>query len=65
MSSAPVIKVTRRDLQRRRREIFRELGVPPESFDRKVRSSEPLTDREWSAMEELQEISYLLGDDQS
>jgi len=65
MSSAPVIRVTKRDLQRRKREILRDLGVAPDAFEAKVRSSEPLTDREWSAMEELAEIKFLLGDDQS
>ncbi|MFM8894603.1 MAG: hypothetical protein ACKOE2_04300, partial [Actinomycetales bacterium] len=61
--SASVINVTRRDLQRRKRRIFRELGVTPESFEKKIDSAAPLTNREWSAMEELAEIRFLLGDD--
>jgi|GEM_PF-4861418 len=63
MSSASVITVTRRDLQRRKRQIFRELGVTPDSFEKKIHSPGPLTNREWSAMEELAEIRFLLGDD--
>lgn len=61
--NAPVIKVTKRELKRRQHAIFRELEVTPESFHAKIRSSDPLTDKEWSAMEELAEIEFLLGDD--
>jgi hypothetical protein len=60
---ALTIKRTKRDLLRRRREIVRGLGVPLEDFLAKVCSSAPLSNREWSNMEELKEIAFLLGED--
>lgn len=63
MAYAASIRLTRRDLLRRRAEIYRTLGVSAESFDVKRQSAEPLTDRELSAMEELKEIGFLLGDE--
>jgi len=63
MARAMSIRVTKTELRRRRKEIVRELGVPEEVFMAKVNSSEPLTDSEWSAMQELSEIDFLLDDE--
>lgn len=63
MAYAASIRMTQRDLLRRRKEIYRELGLSVEAFDAKCRSADPLTDREFSAKEELEEIRFLLGDD--
>jgi hypothetical protein len=57
------IRVTKAELRRRRKEIVRELGMPEEAFMAKVNSSEPLTDSEWSAMQELSGIDFLLDDE--
>jgi hypothetical protein len=53
---------TRRELLARRRVIVGGLGMPLEAFLAKTRSAEPLSNKEWSAMEELREISFLLGE---
>lgn len=63
MAKAMSIRVTKAELRRRRRELVRDLGVPEQSFLAKVNSSEPLTDAEWSAMQELSEIDFLLNDE--
>ena len=63
MAHAAGIRVTRRELLRRRTQIYRELDTTAEDFSAKVRSVEPLTDAEFSAMEELREIAFLLGDE--
>ena len=57
---APVI-LTKRDLTRRRSQIYRDLGTTPAALNAKARSTEPLTDAEFSAIEELREIKFLLG----
>ena len=62
MAKAMSIRVTKAELRRRRTKIVRELGVSEEVFMAKVNSSEPLTDAEWSASQELSEIDFLLGD---
>lgn len=63
MAHAAGIRVTRRELLRRRTQIYRELDTTAEDFSAKVRSVEPLSDAEFSAMEELREIAFLLGDE--
>ena len=62
MAYAPAIRVTRRGLLRRRTQIYRDLNTTAEDFSAKVRSVEPLSDAEFSAMEELREIAFLLGE---
>ena len=59
---APMIRRTKSELLRRRREIIAGLGVPLEEFLAKVSSDAPLSNREWSSAEELREISFLLGE---
>jgi hypothetical protein len=63
MTHPAAIRMTRRELLRRRAQIFRELHLSEAEFDALVASSSPLSDREYSAMEELREISFLLGHD--
>ena len=63
MAYAPAIRVTRRGLLRRRTQIYRDLNTTAEDFSAKVRSVEPLSNAEFSAMEELREIAFLLGDE--
>ena len=63
MAYASAIRVTRRGLLRRRSQIYRDLGTTAEDFSAKVRSVEPLSNAEFSAMEELREIAFLLGDE--
>jgi len=53
---------SRRGLTRRRSEIYRELMTTPQALDAKARSTEPLTDAEFSAIQELRDISFLLGE---
>ena len=55
--------MTRQGLLRRRSQIYRDLGTTAEDFSAKVRSVEPLSNAEFSAMEELREIAFLLGDE--
>lgn len=62
MAYAPAIRVTRRGLLRRRTQIYRDLNTTAEDFSAKVRSVEPLSNAEFSAMEELREIAFLLGE---
>lgn len=50
------------DLLAQRAHVYRRLGVTPGEFAAKLRSNEPLTDKELAAQLELEEISYLLGD---
>lgn len=63
MAYAPAIRVTRRGLLRRRTQIYRDLNTTAEDFSAKVRSVEPLSNAEFSAMEELREIAFLLGEE--
>lgn len=48
------------NLIRRRSQIYRELQTTPAALDAKARSTEPLTNAEFSAIEELREIAFLL-----
>ena len=59
---APVIVRTKRELLARRREIIAGLGMSLEMFLAKTHSTAPLSNREWSDMEELREIAFLLGE---
>jgi hypothetical protein len=54
--------LTRRDLTRRRSQIYRDLGTTPAALDAKARSTEPLTDAEFSSICELRDIEFLLGE---
>ena len=54
--------VTRRDLTSRRSQIYRDLGTTPEALDAKAKGTGPLTDAEFSAIYELREIKFLLGE---
>ena len=63
MAYAPAIRVTRRGLLRRRIQFYRDLNTTAEDFSAKVRSVEPLSNAEFSAMEELREIAFLLGEE--
>ena len=63
MAYASAIRVTRRGLLRRRSQIHRDLNTTAEDFSAKVRSVEPLSNAEFSAMEELREIAFLLGEE--
>lgn len=63
MAYPAAIRMTRRDLLRRRAQILRELHMSEAEFAALVASSAPLSDQEYSAMEELREITFLLGDD--
>ena len=56
-----VVTETRRALEERRAQLLRELGVSLEEF-RAIAASRTLTAEEWATQEELDEISFLLGE---
>lgn len=58
---APVIDVTRASLLARREALLARLGVDEGSFWAEL-STRSLSSDEWDAKEELEEISFLLGD---
>ncbi|MCC6854425.1 MAG: hypothetical protein IT189_00045 [Microbacteriaceae bacterium] len=57
---APIIDVTRIDLEARRNEILDELGLTTDEFNEVV-LTRTLTSDEWDAKEELDAIDFLLG----
>lgn len=57
------VPVTRDELTARRGRILASLGVTREEFDRRVEAGSLLGD-EWYAAEDLEEIAFLLGDDE-
>lgn len=61
---APVIDVTRETLLKRRKLIFDSLGMNEDEF-RSVEETRTLSGEEWEAKEELDAISFLLGEDSS
>jgi len=58
---APVIDVTREKLLERREEVLARLGVDEGEFWSEA-STRSLSSEEWDAKEELEEISFLLGE---
>ncbi|HLS14705.1 MAG TPA: hypothetical protein VK095_09355 [Beutenbergiaceae bacterium] len=59
--STPVITVRREELSRRREEILTQLGLTLDQFEDLMRTS-TLSGVEWEAREELEDISFLLGE---
>ena len=59
---APVITETREGLRARREAIYADLKRTPEEFRRHIETA-TLTGDECDARDELDEISFLLGDD--
>lgn len=57
------VAVTREELTARRGRILASLGVTREEFDSRVKAGSLLGD-EWYAAEDLEEIAFLLGDDE-
>lgn len=55
------IEVSRTDLERRRSEILASLGTTLDDFRERVGRGS-LAGFEWDAVEELEEIAFLLGD---
>ncbi|MBX6372511.1 MAG: hypothetical protein IRZ02_09695 [Acidothermus sp.] len=59
--SARVVTETREKLEARRTEILASLGLTLEEF-RSLVETRTLTGEEWEALEELDEIAFLLGE---
>lgn len=59
---APVITEKREDLRARREAIYARLGMGAEEF-RALAETSTLTGDEWDARDELDQIDFLLGDD--
>ncbi|MDQ2836444.1 MAG: hypothetical protein M3Y42_00590 [Actinomycetota bacterium] len=59
---APVITESREGLRARREAIYADLKRTPEEFRHHVETA-TLTGNEWDARDELEEISFLLGED--
>ena len=57
------IRVTKAELRQRRRRVLRDLCMSEEELMAKVNSTAPLSQAEWTAMQELAEIDFLLSDD--
>ncbi len=58
---APVVTVTREELEERRRTLLAELGISLDDFER-LAATRTLTGREFDVKEELDEIAFLLGE---
>jgi hypothetical protein len=58
---APVVTVTREELEARRRTLLAELGISLDDFER-LAATRTLTGREFDVQEELDEIAFLLGE---
>lgn len=58
---APVVTVTRDELEERRRALLEELGMSLEEFARLTETG-TLTGREFDIKEELDKIAFLLGE---
>lgn len=63
MSGSLSIRVTKAELRQRRRRVLRDLCMSEEELMAKVNSTAPLSQAEWTAMQELAEIDFLLSDD--
>lgn len=59
------IRVTKAELRQRRRRVLRDLCMSEAELMAKVNSTAPLSQAEWTAMQELAEIDFLLSDDSS
>ncbi len=58
---APVVTVTREELEERRRTLLAELGISLDDFEL-LAATRTLTGREFDVKEELDEIAFLLGE---
>lgn len=58
---SPVIEVTRDGLVKRREEILSRLGLSEAEFW-ELKATRTLSSDEWEAKEELEQISFLLGE---
>ena len=56
-----VIRRTSEELAARKVNIVNGLGMPYDAFAQLVAGGSPLSDAQWSAMQELREIDYLSG----
>lgn len=61
MARAVTIRVTKAELRRRRRELLADLPVSEEELMLKAKYFAAMTDAEWQAHRELDEIDFLLG----
>lgn len=59
--SSTVIRRSIEQLEERKVAIFETLGMTEDTFKALTTGDAPLTDEQWSAMQELEEIEYLLG----
>ena len=62
MSGSLSIRVTKAELRQRRRRVLRDLCMSEEELMAKVNSTAPLSQAEWTAVQELAEIDFLLSD---
>lgn len=58
---APTVTRTRKDLEERRQEILSKLGFTMAQFVHIVETS-TLTGEEWEALDELEDINFLLNE---
>jgi hypothetical protein len=63
VSVSRVVAVTRAQLAKRRAEVLANLNLGVDEL-RRARDTRGLTSEEWDALEEIDEIDFLLGDDQ-
>lgn len=61
INMAPVIEVTRSQLQARRKKILTRLGITWDEYLRRARESE-LSGEEWDVRDDLDSIAFLLGE---
>lgn len=59
---APVIDVSRDELLARRIDVLRRIELSESEFER-ARETRSLSSEEWEAKEELEEITFLLGEE--
>lgn len=59
---SPVLTVTRDELVARRERVLAELGMTGEEFI-EFAATHSLDGKEWEALEELESIAFLLGED--
>ncbi|GGL89824.1 hypothetical protein [Nakamurella endophytica] len=58
----PVRTVTREELLQRRKQVLAELGIENDDVSR-LNDLRPISSDEWDAREELEQISFLLGEE--
>ncbi len=61
---ANVVEVTAEELKSRREEILNRLGISLDELRTRAREA-TLVGEEWKAWEDLRDIAFLLGEDQS